>query len=123
YRIRDEAGTWRWLEGTATNLLNDAAVGGMVCNFRDVTERKRTEAAQRLLAEAGAVLTSSLDDEATLDALARLAVRLLADVCLIDMVQDDGTILRVAAAHSDPAKQVLVDELRRYPPDPRGPHP
>ena len=27
--------------GTVTNLLTDAAVGGMVCNFRDVTERKR----------------------------------------------------------------------------------
>ena len=123
YRIRDKAGAWRWLEGTVTNLLTDQAVAAMVCNFRDATERKRTEEAQRLLAEAGAVLSSSLDEGATLDALARLAVRLLSDLCLIDMVQDDGTILRAAVAHADPAKQALVDELRRYPPDPRGPHP
>ena len=69
YRIRDKEGTWRWLEGTVTNLLTDAAVGGMVCNFRDVTERKRAEEAQRLLAEAGTLLSSLLDDGATLDAL------------------------------------------------------
>ena len=31
--------------------------------------------------------------------------------------------MRAGAAHADPAKQALVDELRRYPPDPRGPHP
>ena len=102
YRIRDKEGTWRWLEGTVTNLLTDAAVGGMVCNFRDVTERKRAEEAQRLLAEAGTLLSSLLDDGATLDALARLAVPALADLCLIDMVQDDGTVVRAAAAHADP---------------------
>src|SRR5262249_52337156 len=90
YRIQDSAGAWRVLEGTVTTLLAAAGVRGMVCNFRDVTERKRTEDAQQLLAETGAVLSSSLDDGATLDALARLAVRLLADLCLIDMVQDDG---------------------------------
>ena len=123
YRIRDKEGTWRWLEGTVTNLLNDAAVGGMVCNCRDVTERKRAEEAQRLLAEAGTLLSSLHDDGATLDALARLAVPALADLCLIDMLQDDGTVVRAAAAHADRAKQALADELRHYPPDPRGLHP
>ena len=121
--IRDKNGTWRWLDGTVTNLLNDAAVAGMVCNVREITGRKRAEEAQRLLAEAGAVLSSSLDDEATLDALACLAVRLPVDLCLIDMIQENGTVIRAAAAHADPAKQPLVDELRRYPPDPQGPHP
>src|SRR4051812_12856124 len=41
YRIRDAAAAWRWLEGTVTNLLADAAVGGLVYNVRDVTTRKR----------------------------------------------------------------------------------
>jgi PAS domain S-box-containing protein len=123
YRVRDKEGRWRWLEGTVTNLLNDAAVGGMVCNCRDVTGRKRAEEAQRLLAEAGTLLSSLHDDEATLDALARLAVPALADLCLIDMLQDDGTVVRTAAAHADHAKQALADELRRYPPDPQGRHP
>ena len=123
YRIQDKKGAWRWLEGTLTNLLTDPAVGGMVGNFRDITGRKRAEEAQRLLAEAGTLLTSLHDDAATLDALARLAVPALADLCLIDMVQDDGTVFRAAAAHADRAKQALVDELRHFPPDPQGLHP
>ncbi len=123
YRIRDKEGTWRWLEGTVTNLLADAAVGAMVWNFRDITERKQAEEAQRLLAEAGVLLASLHDEGATLDALAHLAVPLLSDLCLIDMLQEDGVVLRAAAAHADPAKQPLVDELRRYPPDPQGSHP
>ncbi|MPZ22418.1 MAG: PAS domain S-box protein [Dehalococcoidia bacterium] len=37
YRHRD--GTWRHLEGTVTNLLDDPDVRGMVTNVRDVSER------------------------------------------------------------------------------------
>jgi diguanylate cyclase (GGDEF)-like protein/PAS domain S-box-containing protein len=32
-------GSWRWVEATITNRLDDAAVGGYVINTRDVTER------------------------------------------------------------------------------------
>jgi diguanylate cyclase (GGDEF)-like protein/PAS domain S-box-containing protein len=39
-RVRHRDGTWRWLEGLATNLLDDPAVAGMVVNARDVTKRR-----------------------------------------------------------------------------------
>jgi len=42
-RVRHEDGTWRTLEVTSTNLLDNPAVAGIVINSRDVTERKRTE--------------------------------------------------------------------------------
>ena len=45
-RVRDAGGTWRWMEVTVTNLL-DTAVGGMVANLRDVTERVEAERALR----------------------------------------------------------------------------
>ena len=45
-RVRDAAGAWHWMEETASNLL-DTAVGGVVCNLRDVTDRVRAEAALR----------------------------------------------------------------------------
>jgi len=45
-RARDSAGGWRWLEATASNLL-DTAVGGMLWNLRDIDDRIRAEAALR----------------------------------------------------------------------------
>lgn len=43
HRYRHKSGEWRWLEGTFTSLFHDPAVGGLVANFRDVTERKLAE--------------------------------------------------------------------------------
>ncbi|MEA2594436.1 MAG: hypothetical protein QOF01_905 [Thermomicrobiales bacterium] len=42
-RARHRLGTWRWLEATATNLLHDPSVAGIVVNSRDVTDRRRLE--------------------------------------------------------------------------------
>jgi PAS domain S-box-containing protein len=50
-RLRHQDGTWLDIEAVGTNLLGDAAVGGIVLNVRDVTERTRT---QRELVEAHA---------------------------------------------------------------------
>jgi PAS domain S-box-containing protein len=43
FRLRHEDGTWRHLEINRSNLLDDPAVGGIVFNLRDVTERKVAE--------------------------------------------------------------------------------
>lgn len=45
FRVSHRDGTWRWIETTGTNLLADPSVFAIVGNFRDVTERKQTEAA------------------------------------------------------------------------------
>ena len=47
FRCRHKDGTWRILESTATNLLNEPAVASVVLNSHDITERKRAEAALR----------------------------------------------------------------------------
>lgn len=43
-RMRHKDGEWRWIDGVLTNMLHDASVGGIVDNFRDVTQRKLAEA-------------------------------------------------------------------------------
>ncbi len=43
YRFKNGTGEWRWIESTGINLLHDPAVGGIVINARDVTERKLAE--------------------------------------------------------------------------------
>ena len=42
-RSRHKDGSWRWIEATGTNLLENAAISGIVVNYRDVTERKTLE--------------------------------------------------------------------------------
>ena len=89
----------------------------------DVTERKKNEEAQRFLAEASASLSSSLDYRATLGRVARLAVPYLADWCAIDILEEDGSLDRLALTHQDPEKVALARELEEiYPPDPEAQH-
>lgn len=45
-------GAWRYLASLATNFLDDAAIRGVVLDFRDATERKRAELAEQALREA-----------------------------------------------------------------------
>lgn len=42
-RLQHKTGTWRWIELIVTNLLEDPSVGGLVCNYRDITDRKNLE--------------------------------------------------------------------------------
>lgn len=83
--------------------------------LRDITERKRREEAQRFLAEVAGVLAESLDYETTLRSVAELVVRFLADWCVIDIVEEEGNVLRLATAHADPGKRVLAERLHRFP--------
>ena len=81
---------------------------------RDVTDRKRTEEARRLLFDAGTALSSSLDHEATLRNVAGLAVPALADWCLVDLTDDAGAAHRLVVAHADPAAEPAARTLRRH---------
>jgi len=47
FRAIHSDGTTRWLEATGRNMLADPAVDGIVCNVRDVTERKEAEESLR----------------------------------------------------------------------------
>jgi CHASE3 domain sensor protein len=86
--------------------------------FRDVTARRQADERRAFLLRAADELSSSLDYEVTLAAVARLAVPVLADWCAVDVVES-GLPKRVATAHVDPAKIALVAEIeRRYPSDP-----
>jgi signal transduction histidine kinase/ActR/RegA family two-component response regulator len=89
----------------------------------DISERTRQEVNESFLAGASTALASSLDYETTLATIAHLAVPQFADWCGVDMVDEEGTMRRLAVAHVDPAKVEWAHEIyQRYPPDPADPH-
>ncbi|MDT7542061.1 MAG: hypothetical protein QOE33_1965 [Acidobacteriota bacterium] len=80
------------------------------------------EQRSNFLAEAGRILSSSLDYQLTLARVARLAVPGLADWCAVDLLEDNGSLKRLAVTHVDPAKVAWAHEMQeRYPPDPDAP--
>lgn len=74
------------------------------------------EAQRRLafLASASTLLASSLDYDATLSRVARLAVLFLADYCIVDSLEETGELRCVGVAHVDRNKEALVQEARAY---------
>ena len=70
------------------------------------------------LAEAGEILSGSLRYERTVEHLLQLCVPRMADWCIVDVLEPDGSIGQLSVAHVDPEKAELVRELRRrFPPD------
>ena len=82
-------------------------------------ERERAEETQRFLAEAGEVLSSSLDYHTALSSVARLVVPTLADWCAVDILGENGSVERLAVVHQDPEKVAWAHKLHEhYPLDP-----
>jgi signal transduction histidine kinase len=67
---------------------------------------------EAFLAKAARLLSSSLDLDVTLRMVAELAIESFADVCVIDLANEDGSLRRVATLHRDSAKQSLLEELQ-----------
>ena len=96
-------GEERWLLNKTTAIRGeDGQVTGVVNVIEDVTQAKRVELAQRLLAEASDALASSLDYESTLQRVAEVAVPSFADWCGVDVPGPGGFAQLVAIAHMRP---------------------
>jgi diguanylate cyclase (GGDEF)-like protein/PAS domain S-box-containing protein len=87
-RVKHAGGDWRWLEITASNVLDDPNVMGIVGNYRDITVRKTLEA--------------QLAHQATHDSLTSLANRALFG----DRLQH---ALARARRHGEPVSILFMD--------------
>ncbi|MDB4965130.1 MAG: sensor histidine kinase [Myxococcales bacterium] len=82
-------------------LLGISVVG------KDLTGRMREQRAQAFLAEAGTIVASSLEYQTTLDRVAHLATRELAEWCVVEIRERDD-ITPVAVAHHDLERERLL---------------
>jgi PAS domain S-box-containing protein len=123
FRVR-ATGAERWSMLSSTPVFGaDGAVRYAINIFHDVTDQRRVERTQELLAEASAMLASSLDYAATLTGVARLVIGHLADWCIFDIVRPDGSLRRIVA-HADPEREQLAHDLiEQFPLSPDSPHP
>ncbi|MDX6480292.1 MAG: hypothetical protein QOG85_802, partial [Gaiellaceae bacterium] len=120
-----ETGEEHWLDVSAHPVFRpDGSIELVVNVSRDITaerlaeqRRLRNEEQVRFLARASELLVVSLDWEETVAAIASLAVPELAGYLVVDLLDDDGGLHHVVAAHADPELTGLVYELReKYPP-------
>jgi PAS domain S-box-containing protein len=102
-RLKRKDGTYRWYLNRAVPLYdNEQRIVKWIGTSTDIEEQKRLQDALRFVAEVSEILSASLDYHATLAGVARLSVPKMADWCLVDVLEEAGSIRRIAIEHSDP---------------------
>jgi signal transduction histidine kinase/ActR/RegA family two-component response regulator len=106
-RLRVEA------HAAAEAEAREAAEEARTNSRRDVDARHRTECIVQFLNEASDALAGSVDSDATLAEVARLAVPRIADWVAVDLASADGALRSVALVHSDPGHVAAAFQIRR----------
>ncbi|AFY46164.1 PAS domain S-box [Nostoc sp. PCC 7524] len=114
-----------WVNVTSSVVCDDDGEPKYALGIvEDISQRKQAQATQNFLVEASTILAASLDYEVTLSNVAKLTVPTLADWCIVDILQPDWSIKRVAIACHNPQKRQIIEEIQqRYPPRSDGNHP
>lgn len=122
-RVRKD-GTQIWVSLTISPIRDGSnQIVGASTIARDITQRKKVETNQALLAQSGELLASSLDYQKTLQSVAQLLVPQLADWCVIHLLNEKEILEQVCVAHADPTKTEHAQQYSRlYPPNPEDPH-
>ena len=117
YRVRRSDGQLREVESTARNAIDDPAVGGIIVNTRDITEKARAEALleiqARLQAAVGALGQAALDGR-DIPALAQAACEAVAanlDAQYVLVLERGADSLVLRAGFGLPEGAVLGSEL------------
>lgn len=103
-------------DGTAIDLSFSTAplttrageIYGSIIILDEITERRKADDRLRFLETAGRVIGGLFEYEDRLESLARLTVPALGDLCVIDLLKDDGTVTRAKAVHADARQEALL---------------
>jgi len=131
WRRRHKDGRWLWLEGTATNRLQDPAVRAIVTNYRDVSERMRTDTRMREQLQRLALLsriTNAIGERQDLRSIFQVVVRTIEEelpvdfccICLYDAGENKLSVSCVGARSADTASGLALTENTPVPIDENG---
>jgi PAS domain S-box-containing protein len=131
WRRRHKDGRWLWLEGTATNRLHDPAVRAIVTNYRDVSDRMRSEMRLREQLQRLALLsriTRAIGERQDLRSIFQVVVRTIEEempvdfccICLYDMGENRLTVSCVGARSHETAGSLGLLENTTVPIDENG---
>jgi PAS domain S-box-containing protein len=119
---RDEGRVLLELAGVPLELAGPPARRQLVVVVRDVTARRRAEAERErllrrsgLMAEASTLFDQELDEQRTLESVARLCVRDLADTCAVVLADRRGLVRHSLAVARDPGRDAAADPAAREP--------
>ncbi|WP_434382032.1 sensor histidine kinase [Melittangium boletus] len=119
YRLRREDGRYFWMLGRGVPLLDaDGSIREWVASSTDIHAWRQAEERARFLMRAGEVLSSSLDYDVTLAALARLVVPMHGDWCIVDVLDAEGGFSRAQVMAEPSVPEALVAEVRGLAPVP-----
>jgi len=124
FRLRRADGSYAEVLSRGVPVLDDdGTVLEWLGTCIDLTEHKRADGQAQLLSEAGRILGSTLEADATVAAIAHLAVPRLADLCAVHLREPDGSIRLLALAGLDPqAERAAIESAGRHPVDPAHAH-
>ena len=122
HSMRDEKGSIVHWFGTATDIDDKRRAEEERAGFAAHERERRAEAEiagrrAAFLAQVSETLTSSLDLVTTMNSVSQLSVPFFADHCIVDILENDRNIRRVAIHHVDPVKCEILNRIgQKYPP-------
>ena len=105
----------QWISSYYPVRAESGEITGVGAVIMEVTAQRRADERLRLLAEAGALFSSSLDPQEIFERVARVVVPRFAESCNIYVAQGEA-LERAAYAHADPDLEPIVASLpQSYP--------
>lgn len=117
-------GQARWYERIYVPIYGkENTVQAVSCHIRDISDRKEEEFSVNFLAQAGRILSSSLDYNETLKNIIDLLISDLADGCFIHIKGSEEKVELFSISHKDMEKKSMLEKIfRDYPYDPECPN-
>jgi PAS domain S-box-containing protein len=112
-------GIERWLAAQGRAWFDDKGQPyRFVGTVLEITQHKRAEDSARFLSEASRLLAERLDGpEEMLQRVARLTVSTLSTYCIMSVVQEDGSLSRVAGAHRHSSQEDYIRASTKFGPE------